>query len=185
MEQNFRQTAEQKMSKAISVLKSDFDKIRTGRAHPSILDQISVDYYGTMTPINQVASVTLLDNQTLSVVPWEKNLISPIEKAILESNIGLNPSSVGDLIKVPMPPLSQERRRELIKVVKGFAEDCKVSIRNIRREANDASKKKLKEKEISSDEDKRFQEEIQKLTNANIKSVDSCLAIKEQEIMTI
>ena len=185
MEINFKQTAEQKMSKAINVLKSDFDKIRTGRAHPSILDQISVDYYGTMTPINQVASVTLLDSQTLSVVPWEKNLISSIERAILESNIGLNPSSVGDLIKIPMPPLSQERRRELVKVVKGFAEDCKVSIRNIRREANDASKKKLKEKEISSDEDKRFQEEIQKLTNANIKSVDSCLAIKEQEIMKI
>ena len=185
MERNFKQTAEQKMSKAINVLKSDFDKIRTGRAHPSILDQISVDYYGTMTPINQVASVTVLDSQTLSVVPWEKNLISSIERAILESNIGLNPSSVGDLIKVPMPPLSQERRRELIKVVKGFAEDCKVSIRNIRREANDVSKKKLKEKEISSDEDKRFQEEIQKLTNANIKNVESYLSVKEQEIMTV
>ena len=185
MEKNFKQTAEQKMSKAINVLKSDFDKIRTGRAHPSILDQISVDYYGTMTPINKVASVTVLDSQTLSVVPWEKNLISSIERAILESNIGLNPSSVGDLIKIPMPPLSQERRRELVKVVKGFAEDCKVSIRNIRREANDASKKKLKEKEISSDEDKRFQEEIQKLTNANIKNVDSYLSVKEQEIMTV
>ena len=141
MEQNFKQAAEQKMTKAINVLKSDFDKIRTGRVHPSILDQVSVDYYGTMTPINQVASVTVLDNQTLSVVPWEKNLISSIERAILESNIGLNPSSAGDLIKVPMPPLSQERRKELIKVVKGFAEDCKVSIRNIRREANEASKK--------------------------------------------
>ena len=185
MEQNFKQTAEQKMRKAINILKSDFDKIRTGRAHPSILDQINVDYYGTMTPINQVATVTLLDSQTLSVVPWEKNLISSIERAILESNIGLNPSSVGDLIKIPMPPLSQERRRELVKVVKGFAEDCKVSIRNIRREANDASKKKLKEKEISSDEDKRFQEEIQKLTNANIKNVDSYLSVKEQEIMTV
>ena len=185
MERNFKQIAEQKMSKAINVLKSDFDKIRTGRAHPSILDQISVEYYGTMTPINQVASVTLLDSQTLSVVPWEKNLIASIERAILESNIGLNPSSVGELIKVPMPPLSQERRKELIKVVKGFAEDCKVSIRNIRREANDVSKKKLKEKEISSDEDKRFQEEIQKLTNANIKNVDSYLSVKEQEIMTV
>ena len=185
MEQNIKQVAEQKMNKAINVLKSDFDKIRTGRAHPSILDQISIDYYGTMTPINQVASVTVLDSQTLSVVPWEKNLISSIERAILESNIGLNPSSVGDLIKIPMPPLSQERRRELVKVVKGFAEDCKVSIRNIRREANDASKKKLKEKEISSDEDKRFQEEIQKLTNANIKNVDSYLSVKEQEIMTV
>ncbi len=185
MEQNFKQAAEQKMSKAINVLKSDFDKIRTGRAHPSILDQINVDYYGTMTPINQVATVTLMDSQTLSVVPWEKNLIASIERAILESNIGLNPSSVGELIKVPMPPLSQERRKELIKVVKGFAEDCKVSIRNIRREANDVSKKKLKEKEISSDEDKRFQEEIQKLTNANIKNVDNYLAVKEQEIMTV
>ena len=185
MERNLKQTAEQKMCKAINVLKNDFDKIRTGRAHPSILDQVSVDYYGTRTPINQIASVTVSDSQTLSVVPWEKNLISSIERAILESNIGLNPSSVGDLIKVPMPPLSQERRRELIKVVKGFAEDCKVSIRNIRREANDASKKKLKEKEISSDEDKRFQEEIQKLTNANIKNVDSYLSVKEQEIMTV
>ena len=185
MEQNLKQAAEQKMSKAINVLKRDFDKIRTGRVHPSILDQVSVDYYGTMTPINQVASVTVSDSQTLSVVPWEKNLTSAIERAILESNIGLNPSSVGDLIKVPMPPLSQERRKELIKVVKGFAEDCKVSIRNIRREANDASKKKLKEKEISSDEDKRFQEEIQKLTDVNIKNVDSFLAVKEQEIMTV
>ena len=132
MEQNIKQTAERKMGKAIDVMKSDFDKIRTGRAHPSILDQISVDYYGTMTPINQVASITLLDSQTLSVVPWEKNMIGSIEKAILESNIGLNPSSVGDLIRIPMPPLSQERRRELIKIVKGFAEDSKVSIRNVR-----------------------------------------------------
>ena len=130
MEQNFKQAAEQKMSKAINVLKSDFDKIRTGRVHPSILDQVSVDYYGTMTPINQVASVTVSDSQTLSVVPWEKNLISSIERAILESNIGLNPSSVGDLIKVPMPPLSQERRKELIKVLKGMTERNKVSIRN-------------------------------------------------------
>ena len=138
-----------------------------------------------MTPINQVATVTLLDSQTLSVVPWEKNLISSIEKAILESNIGLNPSSVGDLIRVPMPPLSQERRRELIKIVKGFAEDSKVSIRNVRREANDASKKQLKDKEISSDEDNRFQEEIQRLTDANIKTVDDLLAKKEQEIMTV
>ena len=146
MEQNIKQTAERKMGKAIDVMKSDFDKIRTGRAHPSILDQISVDYYGTMTPINQVASITLLDSQTLSVVPWEKNMIGSIERAILESNIGLNPSSVGDLIRIPMPPLSQERRRELIKIVKGFAEDSKVSIRNVRREANDASKKKLKVK---------------------------------------
>ncbi len=185
MEQNIKQTAERKMGKAIDVMKSDFDKIRTGRAHPSILDQISVDYYGTMTPINQVASITLLDSQTLSVVPWEKNLIGSIEKAILESNIGLNPSSVGDLIRIPMPPLSQERRRELIKIVKGFAEDSKVSIRNVRREANDASKKKLKVKEISSDDDKRFQDEIQKITDANIKTIEDLLAVKEKEIMTI
>tara|TARA_B100000575_G_scaffold293453_1_gene304909 strand:- start:1695 stop:2252 length:558 start_codon:yes stop_codon:yes gene_type:complete len=185
MEQNIKQTAERKMGKAIDVMKSDFDKIRTGRAHPSILDQISVDYYGTMTPINQVASITLLDSQTLSVVPWEKNMIGSIEKAILESNIGLNPSSVGDLIRIPMPPLSQERRRELIKIVKGFAEDSKVSIRNVRREANDASKKKLKVKEISSDDDKRFQDEIQKITDANIKTIEDLLAVKEKEIMTI
>ena len=185
MEQNFKQTAERKMNKAIDVLKSDFDKIRTGRAHPSILDQINVDYYGTTTPINQVATITLLDNQTLSVVPWEKTFILPIEKAILESNIGLNPSSVGDLIRVPMPPLSQERRKELIKVVKGFTEDSKVSIRNIRREANDASKKKLKEKEISSDEDKKFQDEIQRLTDSKIRAADELLAVKEKEIMTV
>ena len=185
MEQNFKEAAERKMNKAIDVLKSDFDKIRTGRAHPSILDQISVDYYGTMTPINQVASITLIDSQTLSVVPWEQNLIAVIEKAILESNIGLNPSSVGDLIRVPMPPLSQERRKELIKIVKGFAEDRKVAIRNIRREANDSSKKKLKEKEISSDQDKKFQENIQKLTDAKTRVIDDLLAVKEREIMTI
>lgn len=185
MENDIKQNAERKMNKAIEVLKQDFAKIRTGRAHPSILDQISVDYHGTSLPINQVATVTLLDSQTISVTPWEKQMIPLIEKAILESNIGLNPSSVGGLIRVPMPPLSQERRKELIKVVKSYSEDSKVSIRNVRRDANEASKKLLKKKEISSDEDKRSQDEIQKLTNEKIRIADQLLSAKENEIMTV
>ena len=185
MENDIKQNAERKMNKAIEVLKQDFAKIRTGRAHPSILDQISVDYHGTSLPINQVATVTLLDSQTISVTPWEKQMIPLIEKAILESNIGLNPASVGGLIRVPMPPLSQERRKELIKVVKSYSEDSKVSIRNVRRDANETSKKLLKKKEISSDEDKRSQDEIQKLTNEKIRIADQLLAAKENEIMTV
>ena len=185
MENDIKQNAERKMNKAIEVLKQDFAKIRTGRAHPSILDQISVDYHGTSLPINQVATVTLLDSQTISVTPWEKQMIPLIEKAILESNIGLNPASVGGLIRVPMPPLSQERRKELIKVVKSYSEDSKVSIRNVRRDANEASKKLLKKKEISSDEDKRSQDEIQKLTNEKIRITDQLLSTKENEIMTV
>ena len=185
MENDIKQNAERKMNKAIEVLKQDFAKIRTGRAHPSILDQISVDYHGTSLPINQVATVTLLDSQTISVTPWEKQMIPLIEKAILESNIGLNPASVGGLIRVPMPPLSQERRKELIKVVKSYSEDSKVSIRNVRRDANEASKKLLKKKEISSDEDKRAQDEIQKLTNEKIRIADQLLSAKETEIMTV
>ena len=185
MENDIKQNAERKMNKAIEVLKHDFAKIRTGRAHPSILDQISVEYHGTSLPINQVATVTLLDSQTISVTPWEKQMIPLIEKAILESNIGLNPASVGGLIRVPMPPLSQERRKELIKVVKSFSEVSKVSIRNVRRDANEASKKLLKKKEISSDEDKRSQDEIQKLTNEKIRIADQLLSAKETEIMTV
>ena len=185
MENDIKQNAERKMNRALEVLRNDFAKIRTGRAHPSILDQISVDYHGTTLPINQVASVTLLDSQTISVTPWEKQMIPLIEKAILESNIGLNPASVGGLIRVPMPPLSQERRKELIKVVKSYSEDSKVSIRNVRRDANEASKKLLKKKEISSDEDKRSQDEIQKLTNEKIRIADQLLSAKENEIMTV
>ena len=185
MENDIKQNAERKMNKAIEVLKHDFAKIRTGRAHPSILDQISVEYHGTSLPINQVATVTLLDSQTISVTPWEKQMIPLIEKAILESNIGLNPASVGGLIRVPMPPLSQERRKELIKVVKSFSEVSKVSIRNVRRDANEASKKLLKKKELSSDEDKRSQDEIQKLTNEKIRIADQLLSAKENEIMTV
>ena len=185
MENDIKQNAERKMNKAIEVLKQDFAKIRTGRAHPSILDQISVNYHGTSLPINQVATITLLDSQTISVTPWEKQMIPLIEKAILESNIGLNPASVGGLIRVPMPPLSQERRKELIKVVKSYSEDSKVSIRNVRRDANEASKKLLKKKEISSDEDKKSQDEIQRLTNEKISIADQLLSAKEKEIMTV
>jgi len=185
MENDIKQNAERKMNRALEVLRNDFAKIRTGRAHPSILDQISVDYHGTTLPINQVASVTLLDSQTISVTPWEKQMIPLIEKAILESNIGLNPASVGGLIRVPMPPLSQERRKELIKVVKSYSEDAKVSIRNVRRDANETSKKLLKKKELSSDEDKRSQDEIQKLTNEKIRIADQLLSAKEKEIMTV
>lgn len=180
-----KQTADQKMHKSIESLKTNLSKIRTGRPSPAILDHVQVDYYGSMVPISQVANVTLLDARTLGVSPWEKKMAQPIDKAIRESDLGLNPSMVGELIRVPMPALSEERRRELAKVVKNEGEHAKIAVRNLRREANEQLKKMLKDKAISEDDERRAQDEIQKLTDRCIVEIDKVLASKEQEIMTV
>ena len=156
---DIKKTAEQKMTRSIEAFKNELQKIRTGRAHPGILDQVHVDYYGSMVPISQVANVTLLDARTISVQPWEKGMGAKIEKAIRESDLGLNPAAQGDLLRVPMPPLTEERRRDLSKVVRNASEDSKVAVRNLRRDANDHAKKLLKDKQISEDEERRSLEE--------------------------
>ena len=180
-----KKAAEQKMVKSIESLKSSLQKIRTGRASTAILDHIQVDYYGSMVPISQVANVTLVDARTIAVSPWEKKIGAAIEKAIRESDLGLNPVSVGELMRIPMPPLSEERRRELTKVVKGDGEHAKVAIRNLRRDANEQFKKMLKDKSISEDDEHRAQDDVQKLTDRFIADVDKLLATKEQELMTV
>ncbi len=177
--------AEVRMGKSVDSLRAELVKIRTGRAHPSLLDQIMVDYYGTDTPINQVANVTVEDSRTLAVAPWEKQMVSVVEKAIMNSGLGLNPSTAGTLIRIPMPPLTEERRRELVKVVKGEAESAKVAIRNIRRDANSDFKSLLKEKDISEDECHQAEDSIQKLTDRFVAKVDEVLAVKEKELMEI
>lgn len=180
-----KQSAEQKMQKSVEALKTDLAKVRTGRAHTGLLDHIHVDYYGSPTPINQVANVTLLDSRTIGVSPWEKKMANVIEKAIRESDLGLNPASVGDVIRVPMPALTEERRKELVKVVKGDSENARVAVRNVRRDANEQLKKLLKDKAISEDEDRRAQEDIQKLTDKYIAEVDKVFQTKEAELMAI
>ncbi len=180
-----KKSAEQRMAKAIESLKVDFSKVRTGRAHTGILDHVTVDYYGNPTPISQVANVNLLDSRTISVTPWEKKMLNAIEKAIRESDLGLNPSTVGDLVRVPMPMLTEERRRDLIKVVKSEAENARVSIRNIRRDANSSLKDLVKEKEISEDEERRAQEEVQKLTDRFIAEVEKALQAKEADLLAV
>lgn len=180
-----RKTAEAKMARSIDSFKGELQKIRTGRAHPGILDQVSVDYYGSMIPISQVANVSLLDARTISVQPWEKGMGAKIEKAIRESDLGLNPSAQGDLIRVPMPPLTEERRRELTKVARNAGEDSRVAVRNLRRDANDQAKKLLKEKLISEDEERRFLDEMQKLTDRHIAEIDRLVTGKEAEIMAV
>ncbi|NNM81350.1 MAG: ribosome recycling factor [Burkholderiales bacterium] len=180
-----KKSAEQRMAKAIESLKVDFTKVRTGRAHTGILDHVTVDYYGNPTPISQVANVNLLDSRTISVAPWEKKMLNAIEKAIRESDLGLNPSTVGDLVRVPMPMLTEERRRDLIKVVKSEAENARVSIRNIRRDANSSLKDLVKEKEISEDEERRAQEEVQKLTDRFIAEVEKALQAKEADLLAV
>ena len=169
---DIRNTAEQKMAKSIESFKNELQKIRTGRAHPGILDQVQVDYYGSMLPISQVANVTLLDARTISVQPWEKGMASKIEKAIRESDLGLNPASQGDLLRVPMPALTEERRRDLSKVVRGAGEDAKIAVRNLRRDGNDLAKKLLKDKEITEDDERRSLDEVQKLTDRVIAEID-------------
>lgn len=180
-----KKSAEQKMQKSLETLKADLGKVRTGRAHTGILDHVTVDYYGTPTPISQVANVNLLDARTIGVSPWEKNLIGAVEKAIRDADLGLNPATVGDVIRVPMPPLTEERRKELIKVVKGEAENARVAVRNVRRDANSALKDLLKDKAISEDEERRAQEDIQKLTDRYVAEIDKALQAKEADLMAI
>ncbi|MBO4789975.1 MAG: ribosome recycling factor [Oxalobacter sp.] len=180
-----KKNAEAKMSKSVESLKSDLSKVRTGRANPGILDHVMVDYYGNPTPINQVANITLIDGRTISVQPWEKKMVSAVEKAIRDSDLGLNPASVGDLIRVPMPPLNEERRKEMVKLVRTEGEDAKIAVRNIRREANESFKKMVKEKECSEDDERRAQDDIQKLTDKFVKQIDGLLAEKEKEVMTV
>lgn len=182
---DIKKDAEQRMQKSIESLKNDLTKIRTGRAHPSLLDQVTVDYYGSEVPLSQVANVSTEDARTLKVVPWEKPMASKIEKAILISNLGLNPSNDGTVIRVPLPALTEERRRDLVKIVKGEAEGARVAIRNIRRDANSDFKTLLKEKEISEDEERRAADDIQKLTDQYVKEVEVVLEKKEKELMEV
>ncbi|MCF8178992.1 MAG: ribosome recycling factor [Sulfuritalea sp.] len=180
-----KKTSEQKMQKSLEALKADLAKVRTGRAHTGILDHVQVDYYGSMVAITQVANVTLIDARTIGVQPWEKPMVGKVEKAIRDSDLGLNPASQGELIRVPMPALTEERRRDLIKVIKHEGESAKVAIRNLRRDAISHLKDALKKKEISEDDERRTQDEIQKLTDRYVAEVDRALAEKEKDLMAI
>ena len=174
-----------KMDQSINALKNNLSKVRTGRANPQLLDSIHVEYYGSMVPLSQVANVALLDARTISVQPWEKNMGAKIEKAIRESDLGLNPASLGDLIRVPMPPMSEERRKEMTKLARNEGENSKVAVRNLRRDANEAVKKLVKDKLASEDEQKRAEADIQKTTDKHIAEIDSLVAAKEQDILAI
>jgi ribosome recycling factor len=180
-----KKSAEQKMQKSLEALKLDLGKIRTGRAHTGLLDHVTVDYYGNPTAINQVANINLADARTITVAPWEKKMLGAIEKAIRNSDLGLNPATVGELIRVPMPPLTEERRRDLTKVVKHEGEAARVAMRNIRRDANAHLKDLLKEKKIAEDEEHRGQDDIQKLTDRYIAEIDKLLQAKEAELMAV
>ena len=182
---DIKKNAEQKMLKSIEAFKNELSKVRTGRAHPGILDQVQIDYYGSLVPISQVANLTLIDARTIGVQPWEKGMGAKIEKAIRESDLGLNPAAQGDLIRVPMPALTEERRRELTKLVKGEGEDAKIAVRNLRRDANEHAKRLLKDKEITEDEDRRSQDDVQKLTDKHIIEIDKLVQGKEAEIMAV
>lgn len=185
MIEEIKKAATGRMAKSIEALRHELTKLRTGRAHTSLLDHILVPYYGSDMPLNQVASVTVLDPRTLSVTPWEKTMVGPVEKAIRASDLGLNPTTVGTLIRIPLPPLTEERRRDMIKVVRHEAEGAKVAIRNIRRDANNDLKHLLKEKQISEDQERGAQGDIQKLTDKYIAEVDKVLAAKEAELMEV
>ena len=185
MIEDIKQDASKRMAKSIESLKDDFSKIRTGRAHVSLLDHVMVDYYGNMVPINQAATVSISDARTLSVQAWERPMVPAIEKAILNSDLGLNPSTAGEVIRVPLPMLTEERRKEMIKVARGEAENCRVAIRNIRRDANSHVKELLKEKEISEDDSRRGEDEVQKITNKYIAEVEDVLGVKEKDLMEI
>ncbi|MBS1160948.1 MAG: ribosome recycling factor [Proteobacteria bacterium] len=180
-----KSTAESKMQRSLESLKNDLQKIRTGRAHIGLLDHVHVDYYGSPVPVNQVANITLIDARTIGVQPWEKPMLQKVEKAIRDSDLGLNPASQGDLIRVPMPALTEERRRDLIKVVKTEGEAAKVAIRNLRRDANNHLKDALKKGEIPEDDERRAQDDVQKLTDRYIAEVDKMLAAKEAELMQV
>ncbi|MDQ6621785.1 MAG: ribosome recycling factor [Pseudomonadota bacterium] len=180
-----KKDAEQRMGKSVDTLKTDLGKVRTGRAHTGLLDHIQVDYYGSPMPINQVANVTLSDARTISVQPWEKKMIPTVEKAIRDSDLGLNPATAGDMIRIPMPALTEERRRDLIKIVRHDAENARVAVRNIRRDANEQLKKLLKDKHVSEDDERHAQQDVQKLTDRFIADIDKILAAKEADLMAI
>jgi len=180
-----RQDAAQRMKKSIAALKDEFAKVRTGRAHTSLLDHVTVSYYGSDVPLNQVANVSVADSRTLTITPWEKNMVPLVEKAILTSNLGVNPSTAGNVIRVILPPLTEERRRDMTKIVRAEAENARIAIRNIRRDAIASVKELQKEKEISEDDERRAEEKIQKLTDQNVQEVDAVLAAKEAELMEI
>ncbi len=182
---DIKKNAEAKMDKSIEALKNELAKIRTGRAHPGILDQVHVEYYGSMLPISQVANVSLIDARTISVQPWEKPMVAKVEKAIRESDLGLNPATMGDLIRVPMPALTEERRKELTKVARHTGEDAKVAVRNLRRDANEHAKKLLKDKLITEDDERRSGDEIQKLTDRHIAEIDKLVQAKEADILAV
>ncbi|RAS39011.1 ribosome recycling factor [Paraburkholderia bryophila] len=182
---DIRKGAEQKMQRSIDAFKNDLSKIRTGRAHTGLLDHIQCDYYGSPVPISQVANLTLIDARTIGVQPWEKKMVQVVEKAIRESDLGLNPATQGDVIRVPMPALTEERRRELTKVVKSEAETAKVAVRNLRRDANEQLKKLVKDKEISEDDERRAGDDVQKLTDRFVTEIDKIVVTKEAEIMTV
>ena len=182
---DIKKNADAKKAKSIEAIKNELQKNRTGRAHPGILDQVQVEYYGSMLPISQVANVSLIDARTISVQPWEKGMGAKIEKAIRESDLGLNPSSLGDLIRVPLPALTEERRKELTKVVRNAGEDARVAVRNLRRDANDQAKKLLKDKLISEDDERRSNDDIQKLTDRTIAEIDKLVQAKEAEVMAV
>ena len=180
-----KKNTESKMKKSLEALKADLGKVRTGRAHTGLLDHITVDYYGTQTALSGVANVTLIDARTIGISPWEKKMVGAIEKAIRESDLGLNPAAMGEMIRVPMPALTEERRKELIKVVRGEGENARVAVRNLRRDANHSLKEALKKKEISEDDERRAQEEVQKLTDRHIAEVDKLLQQKEAELLAV
>lgn len=182
---DIKKTAEDKMKKSLESLKADFGKVRTGRAHPGILDHVKVDYYGSPMPINQVANISVLDAHALSVQPWEKNMANKIEKAIREADLGLNPAAMGESIRVPMPPLTEERRKELVKLVRGESENGKVAMRNIRRDALAQVKELVKSKDASEDDERRAQDDIQKLTDKYIAEIDKATAEKEKDLMAV
>ena len=183
MLEEIKQDARKRMDKSIDSLKQSLQKIRTGRANTSLLDHLTVEYYGNPTPLNQVANVTVEDARTLVVTPWEKSIVQDVEKAIMKSDLGLNPATAGTVIRIPLPPMTEERRKEMIKVVKSEGENSKIAIRNIRRDALSDSKDLLKEKEISEDDDRRMQDQIQKITDEFVAKVESVLSVKEKELM--
>jgi ribosome recycling factor len=182
---DIKKTAEGKMAKSIETFKAELQKIRTGRAHPGILDQVHVEYYGSMVPLSQVANVSLIDARTISVQPWEKGMGAKIERAIRESDLGLNPAAQGDLLRVPMPALTEERRKDLTKVVRHIGEECRIAVRNVRRDGNEHLKKLLKDKLVSEDDERRAQDEVQKLTDRVVAEIDRLVHAKEAEILAV
>ncbi len=182
---DIKKTMEAKMDQSIEAFKNNLSKIRTGRANPALLDSVHVEYYGSMVPLSQVANVALLDARTISVQPWEKGMGAKIEKAIRESDLGLNPASMGDLIRVPMPPMSEERRKEMTKLVRNEGENAKIAVRNLRRDANEAVKKLVKDKQASEDDQKRSEADIQKVTDKHVATIDQLVSAKEQEVMAV